>query len=101
LATGDGADAEPAEAEDKPARRSRRRPAGKRASRAQPASPPSLTGGVPAPGVAAFTASGANDGGGDGAGKDIPGGGKGAPGEAGIGKQDQSRRKGWWRRLPD
>ena len=101
LPTGDGADAEPAKAEDKPARRSRRRPAGKRASRAQPASPPSLTGGVPAPGVAALTASGANDGGGDGAGKGIPGGGKGAPGGAGIGKQDQSRRKGWWQRLTD
>ena len=95
LATGDGADAEPAEAEDKPARRSRRVPAGRRASRAQPVFPPSLTGGD-----AALTASGANDGGGgDGAGKDHSGGGEDAPGDAGIGEQDQSRRKGWWQRL--
>ena len=70
-------------------------PAGRRASRAQPVFPPSLTGGD-----AALTASGANDGGGgDGAGKDHSGGGEDAPGDAGIGEQDQSRRKGWWQRL--
>ena len=89
----EAADAKPAEAEDKPARRSRRTPAGKSDSPAQPVSPPSPTGGVPASGDAAFTASGANDG----AGKDS----KDTPGGAATGKQDPSRRKGWWQRLTE
>ncbi|MCH9051374.1 MAG: hypothetical protein IIA72_09860, partial [Proteobacteria bacterium] len=98
LATGDGADAQPAEAEDKPARRSRRTPAGKRASGAAPPPP----GGAKAPGEQAVTASSATNSG-DGAGKESPGddAGKDPTGGAPTGDRDPSRRKGWWQRLTE